>query len=339
MHIGSCLVDVGSSNILVHWWLQVWKACAALADTMWDHVPNFPNHFEKATAQRKKILEIYPPPPPSRIHANLLQYSWLKFTKQSELLRRIRYLPLKLSHPKFYQKEIHRLSTPVLAAFFCVQIVVLSWLDPGDRRRILKFLRRKLHWLLSFSRPAFSLSFPFSCVSIVDSGIVSYSVCWGRRCRMQRGATGYMTTRCLKSRLKVFHSGFGTGSLSCRCRISLQSRVNTSYYRRQSVLVKFSGVGAFQFTFCTQLHIAAHKGTQSSWQTSTMIRRDKTFSSVYMQRSAHILPGHSYNPVIISMYVRILIYIYLRNFYMGMSSCKNESWCRYANLVCMFEFA
>ena len=127
MHIGSNLVDVGSSNILVHWWYQVWKACAALADTMWDHFPNFPNHFEKAKAQRKKnSWNLPPPPPPSRIHANLLQYSWLTFTKQSELLWRIRYLPLKLSHPKFYQKEIHRLSTPVLAAFFCVQIVVLS---------------------------------------------------------------------------------------------------------------------------------------------------------------------------------------------------------------------
>lgn len=64
MHIGSNLVDVGSSNILVHWWYQVWKACAALADTMWDHFPNFPNHFEKAKAQRKKNSWNLPPPPP-----------------------------------------------------------------------------------------------------------------------------------------------------------------------------------------------------------------------------------------------------------------------------------
>ena len=150
MHIGCCFVDVRSRNIMVHWWYQVWKACVALADTMWDHVPNFPNHLKRPQLKEKKFLNFIPPPP---LHGYM-------HTKQSELLWRIRYLPLKLSHPKFYQKEIHPLSTPVLAAFFCVQIEALSKLIPGERGRILKFLRRKLHWLLSFSRPAFSLSFP-----------------------------------------------------------------------------------------------------------------------------------------------------------------------------------
>ena len=69
-----------------------------------------------------------------------------------------------------------------------------------------------------------------------------------------------------------------------------------------------------------------------------MMQRDKTFSSVNMQRSAHILPGNSYKPVIISMNVRIWILICLRNFDTRMSSCKMNLDVGMRNLIRICEF-